>query len=174
MLSPSEPIPVLSYFDDNYDYVAQDKKYRDLVADVSKELEYKEDKKKGDSKKKSKWGKKTPKGKEKAEEKKADSQDDGVPKIVTPPPMVVPLASEIHAKAVQDRDSITTPNLASSRILPPLTPSASYLGQQPQAPQGVWGDSSLIKLYVIPIGGRVTTYEVSFHSYINHRKQVPS
>lgn len=88
--------------------------------------------------------------------------------------MMVPLASEIHAKAVQDRDSITTPNLASSRILPPLTPSASYLGQQPQAPQGVWGDSSLIKLYVIPIGGRVTTYEVSFHSYLNHRKQVPS
>ena len=69
VLSSSKPVSVLDYWDDNYDYVAQDKKYRDLIADVSRELEYKDDKKKGD-KKKSRWGKKSQKGKDKTEEKK--------------------------------------------------------------------------------------------------------
>lgn len=171
VLSSSKPVPVVDYSDDNYDYVAQDKKYRDLIADVSRELEYKDDKKKGE-KKKSRWGKKSPKGKDKTEEKKPDTPEDTTTKVVTPPPMVVPLASEIHSQALKERDSLTILNLGSSRILSPLAPPTSFLGQAPQTPSGSWSDSSQIKLYVIPIGGQVRTYEVGLLGRINSRKRV--
>ena len=75
-LTPSQPLDTLDYSDDNYDYVAKDKVYRDLIADVSKELEYKEDKKKGDNKKKSRWGRKSARGPEKKEEKPANKDDE--------------------------------------------------------------------------------------------------
>ena len=140
----------------------KDKVYRDLIADVSKELEYKEDKKKGDNKKKSRWGRKSARGPEKKEEKPANKDDEkSIPKVVTPPPLQYNLASALHAKALQDLPQLTTPNQMYSRFLQPLPPQESYLGRDPQAPQGIWAKPGT-KLYVVPLGGVVTSYQVGF------------
>ena len=161
-LTPSQPLDTLDYSDDNYDYVAKDKVYRDLIADVSKELEYKEDKKKGDNKKKSRWGRKSARGPEKKEEKPANKDDEkSIPKVVTPPPLQYNLASALHAKALQDLPQLTTPNQMYSRFLQPLPPQESYLGRDPQAPQGIWAKPGT-KLYVVPLGGVGTSYQVGF------------
>ena len=159
-LPPSEPLPsIITYFDDNYDFVAEDKKYRDLIAEVSKTLEYKDDKKKGDEKKKSKWGKKSRKGPEKKEEKKKQEEDDSTPVVVTAPPLEYTEASILHKKALEDLPTLTATNEALSRIQTPVIVD-NVIGRQPITPQGVWADSTKTKLYIIPLGGRVSSYEV--------------
>ena len=59
-LESSIPTDIVNYLDSNYDYIEAEKQFRELIADVSKPLEYKDDKSKGGSnKKKSFWGKRT-------------------------------------------------------------------------------------------------------------------
>ena len=159
-LSPSEPLSsIITYFDDNHDFIAEDKKYRDLIAEVSKTLEYKDDKKKGEDKKKSKWGKKSRKGPEKKEEKKKQDSDDSTPAVVTAPPLEYTEASILHKKALEDLPTLTTTNQALSRIQTPAVVD-NVIGRQSIAPQDVWADSTKTKLYIIPLGGRVSSYEV--------------
>ena len=91
-LESSIPTDIVNYLDSNYDYIEAEKQFRELIADVSKPLEYKDDKSKGGSnKKKSFWGKRT----RKEERKGSKSIDMGVsaadpnapPPVVTPPPL---------------------------------------------------------------------------------------
>ena len=153
-LEASTPLSVVNYIDRNYDYIEVDKQFRELIADVSKPLEYKDDKKKGDSnKKKSRWGKKS----RHSEEKGPKTIDMGVatpdpnapPPVLTPPPIKSTPASELHATALTQM-AAGTPTRASSKIV--KHSQVSGVGIESPVPQGNWNDPDKIKLYVVPIG----------------------
>ena len=55
-LSSSSPLRIVDYFDPSFDYVNENKKYRELLTEVNKELEYKSEKKGDAGKKKGRWG----------------------------------------------------------------------------------------------------------------------
>ena len=162
-LETSTPLSVVNYIDKNFDYIEMDKQFRELIADVSKPLEYKDDKKKGDSnKKKSRWGKKT----RHSEEKGPKTIDMGVPTpdpnapppVLTPPPIGSTPASELHAAALTQM-ATGTPTLAASKIV--KHSQVSGVGIESPVPQGDWNAPEKIKLYVVPIGVYVEgQYEV--------------
>ena len=64
-LSSSSPLRIVDYFDPSFDYVNENKKYRELLTEVNKELEYKSEKKGDAGKKKGRWGSKSKKAEEK-------------------------------------------------------------------------------------------------------------
>ena len=65
-LSSSSPLRIVDYFDPSFDYVNENKKYRELLTEVNKELEYKSEKKGDAGKKKGRWGSKSKKAEERA------------------------------------------------------------------------------------------------------------
>lgn len=159
-LSPSVYSNIIDYFDENYDYEAYTKRYNELIEDVRKPLEYKNDGKKKDEKKSSRWGRK---GKEEQErekqKKKAAKEKKEAGGVVTAPPLEFTLAEELYKKAVSESQS-GSPNDYSKKMAV-LPADASYMGREGVSPQGVWADDSLLKIYIIPMGVHtIDNYEV--------------
>lgn len=153
-LDPSLPLDIVNYMDNNYDYIEKNKQFRDLIADVSKPLEYKDDKQKGDgSKKKSKWGKR----KKRDEPKQSKGIDMGVstpdpnapPPVVTPPPISFKKQSDLHVESLAQA-SQGVENRAKSKFV--FHTPIQNVGIEAPVPQGDWITAEKIKLYVVPIG----------------------
>ena len=153
-LESSIPLDIVDYKDDNYDYIETEKRFRDLMTDVSKPLEYKDDKSKGNSnKKKSFWGKR----KRRDEPKTSPAVDVGVattdpnapPPVVTPAPLNAKRASDLHELSLT-QSTQGVDNSARSKFVY-HTPIAN-VGIESSVPQGDWIASDKIKLYVVPVG----------------------
>lgn len=168
-LSSSVPSTIVNYFDENYEYEMRIKKYNELLADVRKPLEYKDDGKKKDKKSTSRWGRKGKKEEKKKEEKKPVPTE---PDEITPKPFPSMDASVLHAKAVTDSQGDTV-NQYPTKISV-LPSDATYLGREGVAPTGVWSDSSLTKVYILPLGShKIDDYEVSIHYCYYNRMHQP-
>ena len=159
-LSPSVYTNIIDYIDENFDYEAYTKRYNELIEDVRKPLEYKNDGKKKDDKKSSRWGRK---GKEEQERekqnKKAAKDKKEAGGIVTAPPLEFSLAEDLYQKALTDSQSGSTNDYAKKVAVRPN--DASYMGREGVSPQGIWAEDSLLKIYLIPMGvHKVNNYEV--------------
>lgn len=153
-LESSIPTDIVNYLDSNYDYIEAEKQFRELIADVSKPLEYKDDKSKGGSnKKKSFWGKRT----RKEERKGSKSIDMGVsaadpnapPPVVTPPPLNSKKATDLHTLSVSQAAQ-GVDNSAKSKFV--YHTPIQNVGIEAPVPQGDWIAADKIKLYVVPVG----------------------
>lgn len=158
-LTPSSPLTIVDYIDDNFDYELQTKRYNELLEDVRKPLEYKNDGKKKDKKSGSRWGRKGKEEQAREKEKKKAAKEKKAAGVVTPPPLEFSLASDLYKKALADLQEGNTNSYPTKLVTRPA--DASYLGRQGVSPQGVWADDSLTKIYIVPLGvHKVENYEV--------------
>ena len=153
-LESSIPTDIVNYLDSNYDYLEAEKQFRDLIADVSKPLEYKDDKSKGGSnKKKSFWGKRKrkeePKGPKSIDTGASTPDPNAPPPVVTPPPLNAKKAADLHTLSVSQAAQ-GAENRARSKFVS-HTP-IQHVGIEAPVPQGDWIAADKIKLYVVPVG----------------------
>ena len=162
-MSSSTPHNIVYFSDDNYDYLEKVQKYNELIADVRKPLEYKDDSKKK-KKENSLWGRRAKRDKER-DKKETKPKVDAVAKpVITPKPFAFTTAAELHTKAL-DASQGSTVNLYPTKIVT-LPTDASYMGREGIPPQGNWNDPDYLKLYLIPVGiHKLDDYEVSLIFY---------
>lgn len=100
-LSSSSPLRIVDYFDPSFDYVNENKKYRELLTEVNKELEYKSEKKGDAGKKKGRWGSKSKKAEERASSR-AETVANGVAESAKPAEFVFQgkTAAQLHQEAL--------------------------------------------------------------------------
>lgn len=162
-LSSSTPHNIVHFSDDNFDYLEKVKKYNELIEDVRKPLEYKDDSKKK-KKENSRWGRRAKRDQERDKKETKPKVDADANPVITPKPFAFTKASELHTKALADSQGSTL-NLYPTKIVS-LPTDASYMGREGIPPQGNWNDPTYLKLYVIPVGiHKLDDYEVSLIFY---------
>ena len=156
-LSSSYPLRIVDYFDPSFDYVNENKKYRELLTEVNKELEYKSEKKGDAGKKKGRWGSKSKKAEERASSR-AETVANGVAESAKPLPSGVGMldqfqgktAAQLHQEALAQ--AATAPDNAAVKKVVRLTAPGESVGRTAAAPEGAWSDAARLKLYVVPLG----------------------
>lgn len=150
-LSSSSPLRIVDYFDPSFDYVNENKKYRELLTEVNKELEYKSEKKGDAGKKKGRWGSKSKKAEERASSR-AETVANGVAESAKPAEFVFQgkTAAQLHQEALAQ--AATAPDNAAVKKVVRLTAPGESVGRTAAAPEGAWSDTARLKLYVVPLG----------------------
>ena len=151
-LSPSTPLSVIDYFDPSFDYIESDKKYRDLLTEVNKELEYKSEKKGDGGKKKGRWGSKSKKAEERASMRASETVNNGIAETIGRGPFVFDgkTMAELHAATLAQM--ATAPDNGASKKVVHLTESGESVGRSAPRLEGAWSDPVQLKLYVVPLG----------------------
>ena len=165
-LSPSTHQNVVDYFDQDFDYMERDKVYNELMADVSKGLEYKEEKKKGaEEGKKSRWGRRNRQEEERQRlEKEREAKQKALEEAMSsgstlaPPELNAKNAADVYAEAL--KGASTAVDHSKSKAVQP-TEEGMEVGRSEIAPQGAWADAEKVKLYVVPIGLHRGGYEAA-------------
>ena len=150
-LSSSSPLRIVDYFDPSFDYVNENKKYRELLTEVNKELEYKSEKKGDAGKKKGRWGSKSKKAEERASSR-AETVANGVAESAKPAEFVFQgkTAAQLHQEALAQ--AATAPDNAAVKKVVRLTAPGESVGRTAAPPEGAWSDTARLKLYVVPLG----------------------
>ena len=151
-LSPSSPLRIVDYFDPSFDYVNENKKYRELLTEVNKELEYKSEKKGDAGKKKGRWGSKSKKAEERASARASETVANGVAESAKPAEFVFQgkTAAQLHQEALAQ--AATAPDNAAVKKVVRLTAPGESVGRTAAPPEGAWSDAARLKLYVVPLG----------------------
>lgn len=151
-LTSSSPLRVLDYFDPSFDYVNENKNYRDLLAEVNKELEYKSEKKGEEGKKKGRWGSKSKKAEERASARASETVSNGVvegsksPEFTFQGKTAAQLHQETLAQAATAQD-----NAAAAKVVH-LTAPGESVSRAAVQPEGAWSEAGRLKVYVVPLG----------------------
>ena len=151
-LSSSSPLQIVDYFDPSFDYVNENKKYRELLTEVNKELEYKSEKKGDGGKKKVRWGSKSKKAEERASSRGAETVANGVAESAKSAEFVFQgkTAAQLHQEALAQ--AATAQENAAVKKVVRLTAPGESVGRAAALPEGAWSEPGRLKVYVVPLG----------------------